>query len=124
MDTGYTIISKTIIIHDMYNFISDVRIFIELKDMLAHSKDIGYEENHQEFCRKFYYYLAAKRYEAAKAELEALLKEISTVRDELAVSLNLPLPDKLICIEWTLHFLHVCRNRDYHQRSLCFEKPR
>ena len=58
--------------------------------MLAHSKDIGNEENRPNFWRKFYYYLAAKRYEDAKTELKALLKEFSTVKEELAVRLTLP----------------------------------
>ena len=60
-------------------------------NVLTHSEDRGNEENFQTFWRKFYYFLAAKRYEAAKTELEALLKEFSTVRDELAVSLTLPI---------------------------------
>ena len=58
-------------------------------NVLTHSEDRGNEKNFQTVCRKFYYYLAAKRYEAAKTELEALSKEFSTVRDELAVSLTL-----------------------------------
>ena len=62
-----------------------ILLLTAVKAAMNSYKHTASNENKEEFFRKFYNYLVAKRYEAAMSELEELTRDFNATSDELKV---------------------------------------